>query len=142
MPPELDEPDYASLARFRLVLRRFLAFSAEQARAAGLEPGQHQLLLSLRGMPPGTRPTIGALAKVLLIRHHSAVGLVSRMEKKGWIQREPDPDDRRAVLVRITPTGEQVLRRLALAHRDELRATGPALVSALDGVLHAQKAHP
>lgn len=137
-----NEFDYASLARFRLVLRRFLAFSAEQARATGLEPRQHQLLLSLSGLPPEVQPTIGALADDLLIRHHSAVELVSRMEKKGLVHRDRADDDRRVVLVRITPRGEKLLRRLALTHRDELRTTGPALVAALEQVLSARRTSP
>lgn len=137
-----DKLDYASLARFRLILRRFLAFSAGQARAAGLEPRQHQLLLSLSGLPPEVQPTIGALADDLLIRHHSAVELVSRMEKKGLVHRDRADDDRRVVLVRITPRGKKLLRRLALAHRGELRTTGPALVAALEQVLSARSTRP
>ncbi len=131
--------DYASLARFRFVLRQFLAFSAEQARAAGLEPQQHQLLLSLSGLRPDVPPTIGALANDLLIRHHSAVELVSRMEAKGLVRRDRVASDRRAVLVRLTPRGQKVLRQLAVAHRDELRKTGPALVAALEQVIAARE---
>ncbi|MCA9676370.1 MAG: winged helix-turn-helix transcriptional regulator [Kofleriaceae bacterium] len=134
-----DEPDYASLARFRFILRKFLAFSAKQARAAGLEPRQHQLLLSLSGLPADTPPTIGTVAEQLLIRHHSAVELVDRMEKKGLVRRVAADRDRRAVLVRITPRGRSLLRRLAVAHRDELRENGPALVAALERVLVDKK---
>jgi DNA-binding MarR family transcriptional regulator len=131
----VDTLDYESLARFRYILRRFLAFSAKQARAAGLEPQQHQLLLALSGLPLETDPTIGALADDLLIRHHSAVELVNRMEKKGLVRRERAGTDRRMALVKVTARGKKLLRRLALAHRDELRSAGPALVSALDQVL-------
>jgi DNA-binding MarR family transcriptional regulator len=131
----VDTLDYESLARFRYILRRFLAFSAKQAWAAGLEPQQHQLLLALSGLPLETDPTIGALADDLLIRHHSAVELVNRMEKKGLVRRERAGNDRRMALVKVTARGKKLLRRLALAHRDELRSAGPALVSALDQVL-------
>jgi DNA-binding MarR family transcriptional regulator len=133
-----DPHDYASLARFRFLLRRFLAFSAAQARRVGLEPQQHQLLLSLAGLPPGTPPTIGTLAGELLLRHNSAVELVSRMEKNGLLRRRRAERDRRVALVEITPRGKGLLRRLARAHRDELRGTGPALVTALEQVLAAR----
>lgn len=133
-----DKLDYASLARFRFILRGFLAFSAGQARSAGLEPQQHQLLLSLSGLPPHVQPTIGALADELLIRHHSAVELVSRMEVKGLVRRDRAESDRRVVLVRATSRGKKVLRQLAVSHRDELRRTGPALVAALEQVLAAR----
>lgn len=130
-----EEPDYASLAHFRFLLRRFLAFSAEKARAAGLEPRQHQLLLSLKGLPPDQAPTIKAIADHLLLRHHSAVELIDRMERNGLVTRRRDPRDRRVVLVDITARGEDLLRQLALDHRAELRTTGPALVAALDQAL-------
>src|SRR5206468_3105450 len=45
--------EYRALAEFRQTLRRFYTFSAEAARAAGLQPQQHQLLLLLRGLPGG-----------------------------------------------------------------------------------------
>lgn len=132
------QPEYASLARFRFILRRFLAFSAAEARAAGLEPRQHQLLLSLGALSPKVRPTIGALADQLMIRHHSAVELVSRMEKQGLVRRERDDDDRRVVLVRMERRGRHLLRRLSQAHRHELHTTGPALVAALEKVLETK----
>lgn len=130
-----DTLDYASLARFRFLLRRFLAFSASRARAAGLEPRQHQLLLALRGLAPERQPTIGALAEDLLIQHHSAVELVTRMENSGLVRRERDESDRRVVLIRISPRGKKLLRRLTSMHTDELRTAGPALVTALEQVL-------
>jgi hypothetical protein len=43
-------------------IRKFLAFSEAAARAADIEPQRHQLLLALRGLPAGARPTVGALA--------------------------------------------------------------------------------
>jgi DNA-binding MarR family transcriptional regulator len=136
-----DRPDYPSLARFRFLLRRFLAFSAAQARGVGLEPQQHQLLLALAGLPAEKTPTIGTLADELLLRHHSAVGLVSRMEDKGLVRRRRAAGDRRVALVEITPRGRSLLQRLSLAHRDELRATGPALVAALEQALAARGKH-
>ena len=129
------EPDYASLAHFRFLLRRFLAFSAGKARSAGIEPRQHQLLLSLKGLPPDQPPTIKALANHLLLKHHSAVELIDRMERNGLVTRRRDPGDGRVVLVDITAHGEGLLRELALDHQAELRTTGPALVAALDQAL-------
>ncbi len=130
-----DNIDYASLARFRFVLRRFLAFSAAQAHAAGIEPRQHQLLLSLSGLPSEIEPTIATLADDLMIRHHSAVELVNRMANNELVYRSRGGSDRRVVLVRITPKGRSILRQLSKAHQAELRQTGPALVLALERVL-------
>jgi DNA-binding MarR family transcriptional regulator len=123
--------DYRALAEFRYQLRRFLAFSEGAARAAGLEPRQHQLLLAVKGAPNGTEATIGDLAERLQIRHHSAVGLVDRMEMRGLVRRERVGADRRQVLVRLTPAGEKLLLRMSLSHRDELTSIAPALLRAL-----------
>src|ERR1700746_1162097 len=52
---KLTLSDYQSLAELRYQIRCFLAFSEQAARAAGLEPRQHQLMLGLKGLPRGGR---------------------------------------------------------------------------------------
>jgi len=123
--------DYESLAELRYQIRNFLAFSEQAARAAGLEPRQHQLMLALKGLPPEVRPRIRELAERLQIRHHSAVELADRLAKAGYVRRQRAGDDRREVLLALTPRGERVLRELSLHHRAELRTAGPALLRAL-----------
>jgi DNA-binding MarR family transcriptional regulator len=123
--------DYASLAELRYQIRCFLSFSEQAARAAGLEPRQHQLMLGLKGLPKGARPTIGELAERLQIQHHSAVELVNRLVVAGYVRRHRAGGDRREVLLELTLKAEKVLRTLSLHHRAELRSAGPALVDAL-----------
>jgi len=129
-------PDYQTLAEFRYQIRRFLAFSERAARAHGLDAQQHQLLLALKGLPAGTAPTIGALADRLHIRHHSAVGLIDRLDQKGLVVREIDAADRRRVLVRISAHGEAVLRKLTHLHQEELSSAGPLLLETLRTLLN------
>jgi DNA-binding MarR family transcriptional regulator len=126
--------DYRSLAEFRYQIRRFLAFSEQVARAAGLEPRQHQLMLALKGLPPGVRPRIGELAERLQIQHHSTVELVNRLAAEGYVRRRRGNSDRREVLLCLTPAGERVLGDLSLHHREELRRAGPDLLRALKRV--------
>jgi len=123
--------DYESLAELRYQLRCFLSFSEQAARAAGLEPRQHQLMLSLKGLPSDARPTIGELAERMQIQHHSTVELVNRLSAAGYVRRRRDGEDRREVLLALTSKGEKVLRELSLHHRAELGSAGPALVGAL-----------
>jgi DNA-binding MarR family transcriptional regulator len=123
--------DYESLAELRYQIRCFLSFSEQAARAAGLEPRQHQLMLGLKGLPRNARPTIGELAERLQIQHHSAVELVNRLAAAGYVRRHRTGEDRREVLLSLTPKGERVLRELSVHHRAELRSAGPALVKAL-----------
>lgn len=124
---ELSLKDYQLLAEFRHVLARFLAFSATAATAAGLAPRQHQALLAIKGAPGGAPMTVGDLAERLVIRHHSAVELVDRMVRSGYLRRRTDPSDRRCAILVLTAHGERALAGLSAAHRDELRRIAPLL---------------
>lgn len=132
---KLTLSDYQALAEFRYQIRRFLHFSELVVKRAGLERGQYQLMLAIKGMPPGIRPRIRELATRMQIRHHSAVELVNRLEAGGFVHRQRARDDRREVLLGLTPKGERVLGELALHHHDELRLAGPELVNALRRVM-------
>jgi DNA-binding MarR family transcriptional regulator len=133
--PDLTADEYRALAEFRYQIRRFLQFSAEAARAHGIEPQQHQLLLAVKGLDEGVRPTIRELAARLQIQHHSAVELVDRMAEHGAVRREHDGLDRREVSIRLTRQGETLLRQLSVVHRAELETTGPALAKALKAAI-------
>lgn len=128
---DLSLADYRALAEFRYQIRKFLHFSEGQARAYGLEPQQHQLLLAVQGIPPGKKPTIGELAARLRLRHHSTVELVNRLEALGAVVRARSEHDRRQVIVQLTRSGASLLRKLSLAHRHELETSGPELARAL-----------
>lgn len=131
--------DYQELAEFRYQLRHFLHFSETRAREHGIEPHQHQALLALKGLPAGTQPTIGELANRLELRHHTTVELVNRLESSGFVKRQPDPTDRRQILLHLTAQGTAKLRSLTVAHRDELRVKGPELAKSLRAILRARR---
>jgi DNA-binding MarR family transcriptional regulator len=116
----LTDQDFQHLLRFRTELRRFLHWSEERAQAEGLTPAQHQLLLAVRGSTDPHGATIGEVADALLLRHHTATGLVDRAETAGLLRRERDGDDHRVVRLRITRTGAAKLARLSRQHLDEL----------------------
>jgi DNA-binding MarR family transcriptional regulator len=127
--------NYRDLAAFRYEIRRFLNFSERAARDAGIEPHQHQALLTIKGLPPGVRATVGVLAERLQVQHHSACELSDRLQEKGVIRRWRSDADRREVLLELTPRGERVLEQLSTAHRNELRVAGPKLMKALQAVV-------
>jgi DNA-binding MarR family transcriptional regulator len=132
-PSELSKSDYEALAAFRLALRRFLAFSDAAIRAKGVTPQQHQALLAIKASRDESL-TIGALAEALLLQHHSGVELADRLETAGLVVRRPDPDDRRRVLLSLTPDAERLLGGLASVHLRELSAMRPMLLQALEGL--------
>jgi len=131
--------DYQALAEFRYQIRKFLHFSEHAVAAAGLERGQYQLMLAIKGIPEGVRPRIRELANRMQIQHHSAVELVNRLESGGFVRRDRAQDDRREVLLVLTPKGERVLAELALHHHEELRSAAPGLVAALRRVMQGGK---
>ncbi|MFE9104093.1 MarR family winged helix-turn-helix transcriptional regulator [Actinomadura geliboluensis] len=124
---QLSQEEFTALLAFRTGLRRYLRWSEEAARAAGLTPAQHQLLLAVKGHAAARPPTIGELADYLLLRHHSAVELINRAEHGGLVVRERDPDDNRVMRVRLTGAAERVLAELTRVHLAELRDLAPIL---------------
>ena len=127
--------DYQAMAELRYRVRLFLREGDAAARAAGLEPQQYLLLLAIRGMPGAAPCKIQSLADSLLIRHHSTVELVDRLESHGYVRRTRGKEDRREVLVSLLPKGQRVLERVVQQRIGELRAGGRQLIRAIDAVL-------
>ncbi len=118
---QIKDEDYRALAAYRHALRRFLAFSEAAARETGLTAQQHQAILAIRGQGIGRQMTIGELADSLLIRHHSAVELVDRLSRADLVVRTEAEDDRRRVVISLTPKAETILEELSAGHLDELK---------------------
>jgi len=131
----ISAPEYQAMAELRYRVRLFLREGDAAARSAGLEPQQYLLLLAIRGLPADSAAKIQALADSLLIKHHSAVELVDRLEKRGFVRRTRSRDDRRQVLVSLLPKGQRVLERVVQQRINEVRAGGNQLVRALDALL-------
>lgn len=127
----LTKEDYELLAQFRYTLRKFLGFSEAAALEHGVTPQQYQVLLAIEGFPGRNWVTIGELAEQMQVAHHSAVGLVDRMEALKLVRREASKEDRRRVQASLTPKGLKVLEKLYRAHREELQSVGPRLAGIL-----------
>ena len=134
MTPVPTDQDYRRLLRLRTGLRRFLRWSERQAQAAGLTPAQHQLLLAVRGHPDSRGPTLGDVADYLLLRHHSAVGLVDRAEAAGLLARRQDPENLSAVRLRLTDEGSRQLEALSELHLEELTHLAPTMHALWDAL--------
>jgi DNA-binding MarR family transcriptional regulator len=117
----VTDAEYRALAQFRRALRSFLHFSEEAAKAAGLTPAQHQLLLAIRGSDGDQPPPIGEVADWLKLRHHSTVELVDRAEAAGLVKRTLDAEDHRRQRLSLTKRGADRLAALSALHREELR---------------------
>jgi DNA-binding MarR family transcriptional regulator len=123
----LTDEQFRSLFVFRYALRRFLLRSAESAARVGLTSQQHQLLLILRAYPGPNQPSIREVAEYLLVRHHSAVELVARVEAMGLVTRHPDSCDQRIVRLELTQRGRDRIEEMAPTHLEELHEVASAL---------------
>lgn len=131
------EPDYRRLLAFRVALRRFSRWTEDQAKAVGITPAQHQLLLCVRGFDDRRGPSIGDVADCLMLRHHSAVELIDRAVAAGLVVRRQDKTDARTARIRATDKGDRLLLRLSTAHQGEVRRLAgllqPSLADDRDG---------
>jgi len=130
---ELTDGDYRVLANFRFKLRQFQAFSEAMAAEVGLTPQQHQALLAIRAAVGG-RASIGYVAERLILKPHSASGLVDRLEALGLLVRRISPDDRRQAQLELTDAARVMLTKLSITHQEEIRRLRPMLVELLVSV--------
>jgi DNA-binding MarR family transcriptional regulator len=136
------DADYQRLLELRTDLRRFLRWSEQQARDAGITPAQHQLMLAIRGHGHARGPTVGDVAGYLLLRHHSAVGLVDRAESAGLVTREQDADNASVVRLRLTERGSQQLAALSEQHLAELAHLAPTMQTLWEELQRDGAPHP
>ena len=140
MVEDVQESDYIALAELRLRIREFLRGSDEASRQAGLEPQQYQLLLALRAVADPSQATIGRLAESLHLKHHSVVGLVDRLEARGFVRRRRNADNRREVRVVLLAPGRDAGRNVVSQRLHELRGSGRALVESIAAILNSNQA--
>ena len=135
------QADYFALASFRYALRSFLAFSQQRAKEAGLTPQQHQSLLAIKGFSGEKGLSVTDLATYMLLKHHSAVELVDRLEKADLVVRVPDKDDRRFIRLELTPKAEGKLVALSARHLIEIGRNAPHLIEVLTHLSAENRKH-
>jgi DNA-binding MarR family transcriptional regulator len=132
----LEQSDFEHLLELRTGLRRFIRWSDQQAQSAGLTPAKHQLLLAIKGHSDPAGPTIGEIADYLVLRHHSAVGLVDRAVKDGLVKRNKDRT-KGVVRATLTRAGEDKLDALAETHLEEISHLAPTMRTLWRALEHA-----
>lgn len=85
--------------------------AVERFGATVATPGQQRLLRALHRA--GTPRRLGELAQALDVAPRSVTAKVDQAEADGQVRRVPDPDDRRATLVELTPAGRDVLLQVS-----------------------------
>ena len=118
----LSKAELVSRSEFRYQLRRFERFGEQASREHGITWPQFLLLLHVAGTPGREWALVGELAERLQLEHHSTVGLVSRCEAAGLVERRPGEQDRRQVQVHLTQEGRAAVTAIASAHHEEIDA--------------------
>jgi len=135
LPPEV----YPPLGEFRHALREFLAFSEAGAREHGLTSQQHQALLAIKAHAGPEALTISELADLLMIKTHSAVGLVTRLVERGLVERRISSADRRRVQLLLQAEGEAALEAITRKNLQELEGVARNLSELLKTVRRLQR---
>ncbi len=94
--------------------------SGRHVRTLGLTPSQFDIVVTL-GRQNGAGMTCGELGDQTLITKGTLTGVLDRLELKQLIQREESREDRRSVIVRLTPAGEALCTKVFSQHLDYLR---------------------
>lgn len=113
------DPLTAIIADFRASMTMLKCASSERVIKLGLSMAQLHILYTLQrnGQMPMSR-----LAEVLNVSLSSATGLIDRIEERGFVERTGVPEDRRIVLIRVTPQGEKMLEEIDALSDELLRS--------------------
>lgn len=113
--PELDTTAMAVFGRIYRAARR-AGEAQERAYAEfGITRADFDVLATLRrtGTPDGLSP--GRLTSALMLTSGGMTNRLDRLERAGLVARQPDPGDRRALLVKLTPAGRELVDRAVVA---------------------------
>jgi DNA-binding MarR family transcriptional regulator len=142
MKGAIRDTEYRALAELRYRIRHFIKEGDAAARRSNLEPQQYLMLLAIRGLPRESEASVRTLAERLLLKHHSAVELIDRLEARGLVRRSRSVEDRREVRVSLLPHGLRLLEQVARRRIGELRATGAALAEAISTLVKRRGKRP
>lgn len=137
--PDLDPAPMAVVFRLKRLARLFERATARNFAVHGLDPAEFSVLSTLRRTGPPHRMSAGKLGHALMLASGSTTNRIDRLETAGLIRRTDDPDDRRGVLVELTPLGlrrvEAAVERHLAVERELIAALTEAQQEQLAGLL-------
>lgn len=134
--PDLDVAPMQVMSRLHRLAKHFERVRRAAFAAHDLEPWEFDVLAALRRSGPPYRLSPGRLLKETMVTSGTMTNRVDRLSARGLVDRDQHPQDRRGVLVQLTPRGQEAvdaaLTDLLVAERE--------LLNALSGVEQAQVA--
>jgi DNA-binding MarR family transcriptional regulator len=110
--------DEATVRSWLSVVRAYNLCDALMARrfaALGVRTAEHEILANLRRDPGLSQQALGARC---FTAKSSLSGVITDLEQRGWVRREPDPADARAKRLNLTAEGARVVERTARAQAE------------------------
>ncbi|WP_238537616.1 MarR family winged helix-turn-helix transcriptional regulator [Zavarzinella formosa] len=126
--PDLDPAPLDVVGRV-LVLAQKLDKSVNEALSVheDLSLGQFDILATLRREEDNNGLTPKQLMKSVMLSSGGMTNRLDRLEQAGYIAREPDPGDRRGVVIRLTRKGIQFIDKATETRFDEAKNSLPPL---------------
>jgi len=114
--PDIDVSTMGVIGRISRLARAFERGIGETFQSEGLAPGGFDVLATLRrtGEPYQLSPT--DLFDHLMVSSGAMTNRLDRLQEAGLVRRRPDPRDRRALLIELTPKGIKLVDRLLTRH--------------------------
>jgi len=114
--PELDVAPMALLGRLGRLREKIVREQEKVFARFGLNSAGFDVLATLRrhGAPYALSP--GALMDSMMITSGTVTNRIDQLEKSGLVSREPNPDDRRSMIVALTPQGLKLIDEAVTAH--------------------------
>ena len=133
--PELDPSPIGIVGRVSRLARELEARLEPVYREHGLEGGWHDVLATLRrqGPPFKLRPT--DLTDATMLTSSGTTKRLDKLEQRGLIAREPDPNDRRGTLIALTDKGRAAIDATTADHLANERRLLAALTADEQGQL-------
>jgi DNA-binding MarR family transcriptional regulator len=135
--PDLDPQTEAAVNRISKI-GKFLKRNFEvMSQRHGINQGEAHVLIKVRRADGGASP--GYLAESLMVSTGAMTNRLDRLEESGLVRRDPDPDDRRATIVRLTERGDGLLdtfiSEIGKKERDRLSVLSRAELKQLNDLL-------
>jgi DNA-binding MarR family transcriptional regulator len=102
--------------------RQLTMYLEEQTRDLGVSPLEGHVLTYLRKYAPAP---VGELGRVFGLKQSTLTSLLDRLQRDGLVRREPNPSDRRSLLIHLTGRGGELtarLNRMLERLEDDIRA--------------------
>jgi DNA-binding MarR family transcriptional regulator len=128
--PDVDPSPIGVIGRISRLARELEQRLEPVYREHGLEPGWHDVLATLRRQGPPYRLRPSDFSGALMLTSSGTTKRLDKLEQAGLIARENDPQDRRAILISLTPKGLELMERLTPAHLENERRILAALSAA------------